>query len=266
MKNILILLMFALLCACTSLEHTQEESIDGLTCNKFIITDTKGDALDKIDMNCLRAIKIYPYPNTKVPISISSSDSSIFIPHLCKDNSILIEGINPGSAYIKLESCGTMEEYQVNYNREASFDFIYDPSSDILSFILNDEDDSIPAWSTKVHMTLIWSYKVDAGYYDYENTYFSRSVTIQGNCMTGIPMPIENLQKEYLVVKELFDEELARVKQEYPNRNWTYDSKVTLRVSVKFDKTHLNLNHIKLQNSIHHLKLGFDFKQNMIDD
>lgn len=216
-------------------------------------------------------MNVFPHPNTAAPLIVESVDSTKMIPSLIDDHTLLMDLLAPGKTGLIVTCEGISKKWNINVERKLHYDFKYDPSTDrfTLDFAPNPsypiEEDFWDKMTADLHITLIWSYKVGFGS-NYMNTRYPRTTVINGEFPVSRSILLENLEKEYKKVKELYDEEYAAEYAKDPKHDWKTWSGIELKVVIRNPEKCLITSHNKGNDSAYGYNLGFKLSHTVIEN
>lgn len=216
-------------------------------------------------------MNVFPHPNTAAPLIVESVDSTKMIPSLIDGHTLLMDLLAPGKTGLIVTCEGISKKWNINVERKLHYDFKYDPSTDrfTLDFAPNPsypiEEDFWDMMTADLHITLIWSYKVGFGS-NYMNTRYPRTTVINGEFPVSRSILLENLEKEYKKVKELYDEEYAAEYAKDPKHDWKTWSGIELKVVIRNPEKCLITSHNKGNDSAYGYNLGFKLSHTVIEN
>jgi hypothetical protein len=214
---------------------------------------------------------IYPYPNTSAPIIVESADSTKMIPSLINENTLILDLLAPGKTGIIVTSEGISKVWNINVNRMLHYDLNYDPSSDrlTLDFMQNPsypiEEEFWDLMTAELHITMIWSYNVGFGS-NYMNTRYPKTTVISGEFPVKSGITLANLEKEYKMVKELYDDEFAVEYAKDPKHDWKTWSGIELDVVIRNPEECMIIGFNKGTDSAYNYNLGFKISHTLIEN
>ena len=278
MKRQIILTVLAI-CSCSKPDQTLLESPEishSYETDDIIIILKDGSKLTSAENSyyCPRkedTMNVFPHPNTAAPLIVESVDSSKMIPSLIDDHTLLMDLLAPGKTGLIVTCEGISKKWNINVERKLHYDFKYDPSTDrfTLDFAPNPsypiEEDFWDKMTADLHITLIWSYKVGFGS-NYMNTRYPRTTVINGEFPVSRSILLENLEKEYKKVKELYDEEYAAEYAKDPKHDWKTWSGIELKVVIRNPEKCLITSHNKGNDSAYGYNLGFKLSHTVIEN
>ena len=278
MKRQIILTVLAI-CSCSKPDQTLLESPEishSYETDDIIIICKDGSKLTSAENSyyCPRkedTMNVFPHPNTAAPLIVESVDSTKMIPSLIDDNTLLMNLLAPGKTGLIVTCEGISKKWNINVERKLHYDFKYDPSTDrfTLDFAPNPsypiEEDFWDMMTADLHITLIWSYKVGFGS-NYMNTRYPRTTVINGEFPVSRSILLENLEKEYKKVKELYDEEYAAEYAKDPKHDWKTWSGIELKVVIRNPEKCLITSHNKGNDSAYGYNLGFKLSHTVIEN
>ena len=278
MKRQIILTVLAI-CSCSKPDQTLLESPEishSYETDDIIIIRKDGSKLTSAENSyyCPRkedTMNVFPHPNTAAPLIVESVDSTKMIPSLIDDNTLLMNLLAPGKTGLIVTCEGISKKWNINVERKLHYDFKYDPSTDrfTLDFAPNPsypiEEDFWDMMTADLHITLIWSYKVGFGS-NYMNTRYPRTTVINGEFPVSRSILLENLEKEYKKVKELYDEEYAAEYAKDPKHDWKTWSGIELKVVIRKPEKCLTIAHNKGNDSAYGYNLGFKLSHTVIEN
>ena len=278
MKRQIILTVLAI-CSCSKPDQTLLESPEishSYETDDIIIIRKDGSKLTSAENSyyCPRkedTMNVFPHPNTAAPLIVESVDSTKMIPSLIDDNTLLMNLLAPGKTGLIVTCEGISKKWNINVERKLHYDFKYDPSTDrfTLDFAPNPsypiEEDFWDMMTADLHITLIWSYKVGFGS-NYMNTRYPRTTVINGEFPVSRSILLENLEKEYKKVKELYDEEYAAEYAKDPKHDWKTWSGIELKVVIRNPEKCLITSHNKGNDSAYGYNLGFKLSHTVIEN
>lgn len=278
MKRQIILTVLAI-CSCSKPDQTLLESPEishSYETDDIIIIRKDGSKLTSAENSyyCPRkedTMNVFPHPNTAAPLIVESVDSTKMIPSLIDDHTLLMNLLAPGKTGLIVTCEGISKKWNINVERKLHYDFKYDPSTDrfTLDFAPNPsypiEEDFWDMMTADLHITLIWSYKVGFGS-NYMNTRYPRTTVINGEFPVSRSILLENLEKEYKKVKELYDEEYAAEYAKDPKHDWKTWSGIELKVVIRNPEKCLITSHNKGNDSAYGYNLGFKLSHTVIEN
>ena len=278
MKRQIILTVLAI-CSCSKPDQTLLESPEishSYETDDIIIILKDGSKLTSAGNSyyCPRkddTMNVFPHPNTAAPLIVESVDSTKMIPSLIDDHTLLMDLLAPGKTGLIVTCEGISKKWNINVERKLHYDFKYDPSTDrfTLDFVPNPsypiEEDFWDIMTADLHITLIWSYKVGFGS-NYMNTRYPRTTVINGEFPVSRSILLENLEKEYKKVKELYDEEYAAEYAKDPKHDWKTWSGIELKVVIRNPEKCLITSHNKGNDSAYGYNLGFKLSHTVIEN
>ena len=278
MKRQIILTVLAI-CSCSKPDQTLIESPEishSYETDDIIIIRKDGSKLTSAENSyyCPRkedTMNVFPHPNTAAPLIVESVDSTKMIPSLIDGHTLLMDLLAPGKTGLIVTCEGISKKWNINVERKLHYDFKYDPSTDrfTLDFALNPsypiEEDFWDMMTADLHITLIWSYKVGFGS-NYMNTRYPRTTVINGEFPVSRSILLENLEKEYKKVKELYDEEFAVEYAKDPKHDWKTWSGIELKVVIRNPEKCLITSHNKGNDSAYGYNLGFKLSHTVIEN
>lgn len=278
MRRHIILLALAI-CSCSKPDHLYidlEDLMPEYGTENIILHKMNGSEIYSAENNYYNpwkddTLRVYPYPNTAAPIIVESSDSSRMIPSLINDNMIILDILQPGKTGLIITSEEVRKTWNIDVQRKLQYDLKYDPSTDrlTLDFFQNAsypvEDDFWEQMTADLHITTIWSYKVGYGS-NYMNTRYPRTTVLKGDFPVSRSIFLENLEKEYKKVKELYEEELAIEYAKDPNHAWSSWSGIELKVVIRNPEKSLVVSHVKGSDSAYSYNLGFTLSHSVIEN
>ena len=278
MKRQIILTVLAI-CSCSKPDQTLLESPEishSYETDDIIIILKDGSKLTSAENSyyCPRkedTMNVFPHPNTAAPLIVESVDSTKMIPSLIDDHTLLMNLLAPGKTGLIVTCEGISKKWNINVERKLHYDFKYDPSTDrfTLDFAPNPsypiEEDFWDKMTADLHITLIWSYKVGFGS-NYMNTRYPRTTVINGEFPVSRSILLENLEKEYKKVKELYDEEYAAEYAKDPKHDWKTWSGIELKVVIRNPEKCLITSHNKGNDSAYGYNLGFKLSHTVIEN
>ena len=278
MKRQIILTVLAI-CSCSKPDQTLLES-SGIShsyeTDDIIIIRKDGSKLTSAENSYYSPWKedtmnVFPHPNTAAPLIVESVDSTKMIPSLIDGHTLLMDLLAPGKTGLIVTCEGISKKWNINVERKLHYDFKYDPSTDrfTLDFTPNPsypiEEDFWDMMTAHLHITLIWSYKVGFGS-NYMNTRYPRTTVINGEFPVSRSILLENLEKEYKKVKELYDEEYAAEYTKDPKHDWKTWSGIELKVVIRNPEKCLITSHNKGNDSAYGYNLGFKLSHTVIEN
>lgn len=278
MKRQIILTVLAI-CSCSKPDQTLLESPEishSYETDDIIIIRKDGSKLTSAENSyyCPRkedTMNVFPHPNTAAPLIVESVDSTKMIPSLIDGHTLLMDLLAPGKTGLIVTCEGISKKWNINVERKLHYDFKYDPSTDrfTLDFAPNPsypiEEDFWDKMTADLHITLIWSYKVGFGS-NYMNTRYPRTTVINGEFPVSRSILLENLEKEYKKVKELYDEEYAAEYAKDPKHDWKTWSGIELKVVIRNPEKCLITSHNKGNDSAYGYNLGFKLSHTVIEN
>lgn len=278
MKRQIILTVLAI-CSCSKPDQTLLESPEishSYETDDIIIILKDGSKLTSAENSyyCPRkedTMNVFPHPNTAAPLIVESVDSTKMIPSLIDGHTLLMDLLAPGKTGLIVTCEGISKKWNINVERKLHYDFKYDPSTDrfTLDFAPNPsypiEEDFWDIMTADLHITLIWSYKVGFGS-NYMNTRYPRTTVINGEFPVSRSILLENLEKEYKKVKELYDEEYAAEYAKDPKHDWKTWSGIELKVVIRNPEKCLITSHNKGNDSAYGYNLGFKLSHTVIEN
>lgn len=278
MKRQIILTVLAI-CSCSKPDQTLIESPEishSYETDDIIIIRKDGSKLTSAENSYYcpwkeDTMNVFPHPNTAAPVIVESVDSTKMIPSLIDDNTLLMNLLAPGKTGLIVTCEGISKKWNINVERKLHYDFKYDPSTDrfTLDFAPNPsypiEEDFWDMMTADLHITLIWSYKVGFGS-NYMNTRYPRTTVINGEFPVSRSILLENLEKEYKKVKELYDEEYAAEYAKDPKHDWKTWSGIELKVVIRKPEKCLTIAHNKGNDSAYGYNLGFKLSHTVIEN
>ena len=278
MKRQIILTVLAI-CSCSKPDQTLLESPEishSYETDDIIIIRKDGSKLTSAENSyyCPRkedTMNVFPHPNTAAPLIVESVDSTKMIPSLIDGHTLLMDLLAPGKTGLIVTCEGISKKWNINVERKLHYDFKYDPSTDrfTLDFAPNPsypiEEDFWDMMTADLHITLIWSYKVGFGS-NYMNTRYPRTTVINGEFPVSRSILLENLEKEYKKVKELYDEEYAAEYAKDPKHDWKTWSGIELKVVIRNPEKCLITSHNKGNDSAYGYNLGFKLSHTVIEN
>ena len=278
MKRQIILTILAI-CSCSKPDQTLLESPDishSYETDDIIIVRKDGSKLTSAENSYYcpwkeDTMNVFPHPNTAAPLIVESVDSTKMIPSLIDGHTLLMDLLAPGKTGLIVTCEGISKKWNINVERKLHYDFKYDPSTDrfTLDFAPNPsypiEEDFWDKMTADLHITLIWSYKVGFGS-NYMNTRYPRTTVINGEFPVSRSILLENLEKEYKKVKELYDEEYAAEYAKDPKHDWKTWSGIELKVVIRNPEKCLTIAHKKGNDSAYGYNLGFKLSQTVIEN
>ena len=278
MKRQIILTVLAI-CSCSKPDQTLLESPEishSYETDDIIIILKDGSKLTSAENSyyCPRkedTMNVFPHPNTAAPLIVESVDSTKMIPSLIDGHTLLMDLLAPGKTGLIVTCEGISKKWNINVERKLHYDFKYDPSTDrfTLDFAPNPsypiEEDFWDMMTADLHITLIWSYKVGFGS-NYMNTRYPRTTVINGEFPVSRSILLENLEKEYKKVKELYDEEYAAEYAKDPKHDWKTWSGIELKVVIRNPEKCLITSHNKGNDSAYGYNLGFKLSHTVIEN
>ena len=278
MKRQIILTVLAI-CSCSKPDQTLLESPEishSYETDDIIIILKDGSKLTSAENSyyCPRkedTMNVFPHPNTAAPLIVESVDSTKMIPSLIDGHTLLMDLLAPGKTGLIVTCEGISKKWNINVERKLHYDFKYDPSTDrfTLDFAPNPsypiEEDFWDKMTADLHITLIWSYKVGFGS-NYMNTRYPRTTVINGEFPVSRSILLENLEKEYKKVKELYDEEYAAEYAKDPKHDWKTWSGIELKVVIRNPEKCLITSHNKGNDSAYGYNLGFKLSHTVIEN
>lgn len=214
-------------------------------------------------------LSVYPYPNTMAPVTVESTDSTVMIPSLLDGNRVVIDCLSAGKASLDVISDGVSRRWNFRVERKLHYDLRYDPSTDRLTLDLAQnpsypvEEEFWDRMTARLHITVIWSYKVGFGS-NYMNTRYPRTTVVSGEFPASHGIFLESLEKEYRKVKALYEEELATEYAKDPNHAWSSWSGIGLEVVIRNPESCLTLGHSRSSDSAYSYNLGFTLSHSVI--
>lgn len=278
MKRQIILTVLAI-CSCSKPDQTLIESPEishSYETDDIIIIRKDGSKLTSAENSYYcpwkeDTMNVFPHPNTTAPVIVESVDSTKMIPSLIDDHTLLMNLLAPGKTGLIVTCEGISKKWNINVERKLHYDFKYDPSTDrfTLDFAPNPsypiEEDFWDMMTADLHITLIWSYKVGFGS-NYMNTRYPRTTVINGEFPVSRSILLENLEKEYKKVKELYDEEFAVEYAKDPKHDWKTWSGIELKVVIRNPEKCLITSHNKGNDSAYGYNLGFKLSHTVIEN
>ena len=278
MKRQIILTVLAI-CSCSKPDQTLLESpkiSHSYETDDIIIICKDGRKLTSAENSyyCPRkedTMNVFPHPNTAAPLIVESVDSTKMIPSLIDGHTLLMDFLAPGKTGLIVTCEGISKKWNINVERKLHYDFKYDPSTDrfTLDFAPNPsypiEEGFWDMMTANLHITLIWSYKVGFGS-NYMNTRYPRTTVINGEFPVSRSILLENLEKEYKKVKELYDEEYAAEYAKDPKHDWKTWSGIELKVVIRNPEKCLITSHNKGNDSAYGYNLGFKLSHTVIEN
>lgn len=278
MKRQIILTVLAI-CSCSKPDQTLLESPEishSYETDDIIIIRKDGSKLTSAENSYYcpwkeDTMNVFPHPNTAAPLIVESVDSSKMIPSLIDDHTLLMDLLAPGKTGLIVTCEGISKKWNINVERKLHYDFKYDPSTDrfTLDFAPNPsypiEEDFWDKMTADLHITLIWSYKVGFGS-NYMNTRYPRTTVINGEFPVSRSILLENLEKEYKKVKELYDEEYAAEYAKDPKHDWKTWSGIELKIVIRNPEKCLITSHNKGNDSAYGYNLGFKLSHTVIEN
>ena len=278
MKRQIILTVLAI-CSCSKPDQTLLESPEishSYETDDIIIIRKDGSKLTSAENSYYcpwkeDTMNVFPHPNTAAPLIVESVDSTKMIPSLIDDHTLLMDLLAPGKTGLIVTCEGISKKWNINIERKLHYDFKYDPSTDrfTLDFAPNPsypiEEDFWDMMTADLHITLIWSYKVGFGS-NYMNTRYPRTTVINGEFPVSRSILLENLEKEYKKVKELYDEEFAVEYAKDPKHDWKTWSGIELKVVIRNPEKCLITSHNKGNDSAYGYNLGFKLSHTVIEN
>lgn len=278
MKRQIILTILAI-CSCSKPDQTLLESPDishSYETDDIIIVRKDGSKLTSAENSYYcpwkeDTMNVFPHPNTAAPLIVESVDSTKMIPSLIDGHTLLMDLLAPGKTGLIVTCEGISKKWNINVERKLHYDFKYDPSTDrfTLDFTPNPsypiEEDFWDMMTADLHITLIWSYKVGFGS-NYMNTRYPRTTVINGEFPVSRSILLENLEKEYKKVKELYDEEYAAEYAKDPKHDWKTWSGIELKVVIRNPEKCLITSHNKGNDSAYGYNLGFKLSHKVIEN
>ena len=278
MKRQIILTVLAI-CSCSKPDQTLLESPEishSYETDDIIIIRKDGSKLTSAENSYYNPWKedtmnVFPHPNTAAPLIVESVDSTKMIPSLIDGHTLLMDLLAPGKTGLIVTCEGISKKWNINVERKLHYDFKYDPSTDrfTLDFAPNPsypiEEDFWDIMTADLHITLIWSYKVGFGS-NYMNTRYPRTTVINGEFPVSRSILLENLEKEYKKVKELYDEEFAVEYAKDPKHDWKTWSGIELKVVIRNPEKCLITSHNKGNDSAYGYNLGFKLSHTVIEN
>lgn len=278
MKRQIILTVLAI-CSCSKPDQTLLESPEishSYETDDIIIIRKDGSKLTSAENSYYNPWKedtmnVFPHPNTAAPLIVESVDSTKMIPSLIDGHTLLMDLLAPGKTGLIVTCEGISKKWNINVERKLHYDFKYDPSTDrfTLDFAPNPsypiEEDFWDKMTADLHITLIWSYKVGFGS-NYMNTRYPRTTVINGEFPVSRSILLENLEKEYKKVKELYDEEYAAEYAKDPKHDWKTWSGIELKVVIRNPEKCLITSHNKGNDSAYGYNLGFKLSHKVIEN
>ena len=216
-------------------------------------------------------ITVYPYPNTAAPFTVESTDSTVMIPSVLDGGRVTFDCLSAGRAALTITCEDVTRRWNLMVERRMLYDLSYDPSSDrlTLDFMQHPscpvEEDFREQMAAFLHITTIWSYKVGYGS-NYMNTRYPRTTVQSGEFPLSQKIFLENLEREYRKVKELYEEELAIEHAKDPNHAWSSWSGIELKVVIRNPESCLHLQHSRGSDSAYGYSLGFTLSHSLIED
>ena len=98
------------------------------------------------------------------------------------------------------------------------------------------------------------------------NTRYPRTTVINGEFPVSRSILLENLEKEYKKVKELYDEEYAAEYAKDPKHDWKTWSGIELKVVIRNPEKCLITSHNKGNDSAYGYNLGFKLSHTVIEN
>lgn len=278
MKRQIILTVLAI-CSCSKPDQTLLESPEishSYETDDIIIIRKDGSKLTSAENSYYcpwkeDTMNVFPHPNTAAPLIVESVDSTKMIPSLIDGHTLLMNLLAPGKTGLIVTCEGISKKWNINVERKLHYDFKYDPSTDrfTLDFAPNPsypiEEDFWDKMTADLHITLIWSYKVGFGS-NYMNTRYPRTTVINGEFPVSRSILLENLEKEYKKVKELYDEEYAAEYAKDPKHDWKTWSGIELKVVIRNPEKCLITSHNKGNDSAYGYNLGFKLSHTVIEN
>lgn len=278
MKRQIILTVLAI-CSCSKPDQTSLESPEishSYETDDIIIIRKDGSKLTSAENSYYcpwkeDTMNVFPHPNTAAPLIVESVDSTKMIPSLIDGHTLLMDLLAPGKTGLIVTCEGISKKWNINVERKLHYDFKYDPSTDrfTLDFAPNPsypiEEDFWDMMTADLHITLIWSYKVGFGS-NYMNTRYPRTTVINGEFPVSRSILLENLEKEYKKVKELYDEEYAAEYAKDPKHDWKTWSGIELKVVIRNPEKCLITSHNKGNDSAYGYNLGFKLSHTVIEN
>ena len=278
MKRQIILTVLAI-CSCSKPDQTLLESPEishSYETDDIIIIRKDGSKLTSAENSYYcpwkeDTMNVFPHPNTAAPLIVESVDSTKMIPSLIDGHTLLMDLLAPGKTGLIVTCEGISKKWNINVERKLHYDFKYDPSTDrfTLDFAPNPsypiEDDFWDMMTADLHITLIWSYKVGFGS-NYMNTRYPRTTVINGEFPVSRSILLENLEKEYKKVKELYDEEYAAEYAKDPKHDWKTWSGIELKVVIRNPEKCLFTSHNKGNDRAYGYNLGFKLSHTVIEN
>lgn len=278
MKRQIILTVLAI-CSCSKPDQTLLESPEishSYETDDIIIIRKDGSKLTSAENSYYcpwkeDTMNVFPHPNTAAPLIVESVDSTKMIPSLIDGHTLLMDLLAPGKTGLIVTCEGISKKWNINVERKLHYDFKYDPSTDrfTLDFAPNPsypiEEDFWKMMTANLHITLIWSYKVGFGS-NYMNTRYPRTTVINGEFPVSRSILLENLEKEYKKVKELYDEEYAAEYAKDPKHDWKTWSGIELKVVIRNPEKCLITSHNKGNDSAYGYNLGFKLSHTVIEN
>lgn len=278
MKRQIILTVLAI-CSCSKPDQTLLESPEishSYETDDIIIIRKDGSKLTSAENSYYcpwkeDTMNVFPHPNTAAPLIVESVDSTKMIPTLIDGHTLLMDLLAPGKTGLIVTCEGISKKWNINVERKLHYDFKYDPSTDrfTLDFTPNPsypiEEDFWDMMTADLHITLIWSYKVGFGS-NYMNTRYPRTTVINGEFPVSRSILLENLEKEYKKVKELYDEEYAAEYAKDPKHDWKTWSGIELKVVIRNPEKCLITSHNKGNDSAYGYNLGFKLSHTVIEN
>lgn len=278
MKRQIILTVLAI-CSCSKPDQTLLESPEishSYETDDIIIIRKDGSKLTSAENSYYcpwkeDTMNVFPHPNTAAPLIVESVDSTKMIPSLIDDHTLLMDLLAPGKTGLIVTCEGISKKWNINVERKLHYDFKYNPSTDrfTLDFAPNPsypiEEDFWDKMTADLHITLIWSYKVGFGS-NYMNTRYPRTTVINGEFPVSRSILLENLEKEYKKVKELYDEEYAAEYAKDPKHDWKTWSGIELKVVIRNPEKCLITSHNKGNDSAYGYNLGFKLSHTVIEN
>ena len=278
MKRQIILTVLAI-CSCSKPDQTLLESPEishSYETDDIIIIRKDGSKFTSAENSyyCPRkedTMNVFPHPNTAAPLIVESVDSTKMIPSLIDGHTLLMDLLAPGKTGLIVTCEGISKKWNINVERKLHYDFKYDPSTDrfTLDFTPNPsypiEEDFWDMMTADLHITLIWSYKVGFGS-NYMNTRYPRTTVINGEFPVSRSILLENLEKEYKKVKELYDEEYAAEYAKDPKHDWKTWSGIELKVVIRNPEKCLITSHNKGNDSAYGYNLVFKLSHTVIEN
>ena len=216
-------------------------------------------------------ITVYPYPNTAAPFTVESTDSTVMIPSVLDGGRVTFDCLSAGRAALAVTCEDVTRRWNLMVERRMLYDLSYDPSTDrlTLDFMQHPscpvEEDFREQMAAVLHITTIWSYKVGYGS-NYMNTRYPRTTVQSGEFPLSQKIFLENLEREYRKVKELYEEELAIEHAKDPNHAWSSWSGIELKVVIRNPESCLHLQHSRGSDSAYGYSLGFTLSHSLIED